>query len=375
MKKESRENKLFSKLCRMPQKALKAYLVKELNMIEGDGYAFYEGTFPVLLTAHMDTVHKNLPGKIYYTKTKDEKIEAWSPNGIGGDDRCGVYMILKLMKQLDCSVLFCEDEEIGSVGAGKFIKTDLCKRLKDEKKFKYIIELDRANSNDAVFYDDDNDEFHDFVTKEFWKESFGSWSDICELSPALEISSVNLSCGYYHQHTKNEYVILEEMEKAIEETYQLLMRTDLNAEPFKFVEVAYCYGKSLYNGYANHSGYGYNNGSNKYASSYDDYYDDYYGYRGYNADNYRTNKAKSNSNYLSTNNGTEIIKYGNTSTKTKEIVYLEVFINPNERVSDDYLMEAGSTADEAWKNLFFNNPKLCYEDIYDYYYTFDTYDD
>ncbi len=170
MKKKSRENKLFSKLCRMPQRALKSYLVKELNMIEGDGYAFYEGTFPVLLTAHMDTVHQHLPGKIYYTKTKDEKIEAWSPNGIGGDDRCGVYMILKLMKQLDCSDLLCEDEEIGSIGAGKFIKTDLCKRLRDEKKFKYIIELDRANSNDAVIYDDENDEFHDIVTKEFWKE-------------------------------------------------------------------------------------------------------------------------------------------------------------------------------------------------------------
>ena len=367
MKKESRENKLFSKLCRMPQKALKAYLVKELNMIEGDGYAFYEGTFPVLLTAHMDTVHKHLPGKIYYTKTKDEKIEVWSPNGIGGDDRCGVYMILKLIKQLDCSVLFCEDEEIGSIGAGKFVKTDLCKRLRDEKKFKYIIELDRANSNDAVFYDDENDEFHDFVTKKFWKESFGSWSDICELSPALEISSVNLSCGYYHQHTKNEYVILEEMEKAIEETYRLLIRTDLNAEPFKFVETVRYY-KNLYNGYGNRSGYNYNN--NKYASSYwDDDYDDYYGYYGYGADNYHTNKAKSN--YVSTNNGTEIIKYGGTSTKTEKAVYLEALINPNERISEGYLMSAGSTMDEAWKNLFFSNPTLCYGDIYDYYYTFD----
>ena len=251
-------NRLFEKICCMKQDKLKNWLVKRLEKIDkekvvcGDGFVYYDGTFPVLLTAHMDTVHKVQCKNVRYMTLSTGKTSVWEKNGIGGDDRCGVYMILKLLERVDCSVLFCEDEEVGSIGAGKFVGTELCKALKG--KFKYIIELDRANDKDAVFYEDDNEEFHKFITQNFWKETYGTWSDICELSPALEISSVNFSCGYYKAHTTMEYVILEEMETAIEEVYKVLLRTDLNAEPFKFERKVYA--KSLYYGWYG-GGYGY----------------------------------------------------------------------------------------------------------------------
>ena len=47
---------------------------------------------------------------------------AMSPQGIGGDDRCGVWMILQILRTANCHVLFCEDEEVGCVGAKKFTK-------------------------------------------------------------------------------------------------------------------------------------------------------------------------------------------------------------------------------------------------------------
>lgn len=224
---------MFKKICKMSQKELKKFVAKKLEethdkVIVGDGYVFAQGDFPVLLVAHMDTVHKELPKFIAYNKKTDSLS---SPQGIGGDDRCGVYMVLEVVKAFNCSVLFCEDEEIGGVGAEKFIKTDLAKTL----EFNYMLEFDRKGSNDAVFYDCANDEFEDFITKEFYKTAFGSFSDISILAPFFECAAVNLSCGYYNAHTTSEYVILSEMDESIYQACKILARTTEN-DKFEYIE-------------------------------------------------------------------------------------------------------------------------------------------
>lgn len=223
----------FAKLCRMSQKDLKEYMAAELSKTYEDvrnenGFVFAKGDFPVLLVAHLDTVHKKLPDNIVYDS---ETLTISSPNGIGGDDRCGVYMILEIIKKHNCSVLFCEDEEIGTVGAGKFVKSKLSKGL----DFNYIIEFDRKGNNDAVFYDCDNPEFEDFITKEFFKTSYGSFSDISVLAPALGCAAVNLSCGYYKAHTTDEYVVYPEMMKCIEEACKIIKNTTED-DKFEYIE-------------------------------------------------------------------------------------------------------------------------------------------
>lgn len=122
-KKNPYRDKRFEKILRKTQKELKAYLMNYLasNKYEpqsGEGWLYAQGTFPVLLCAHMDTVHKEIPKDLVY---KDNILT--SPQGVGGDDRCGVYTILKLIEKVKCSVLFLEDEESGCVGAQKFILT------------------------------------------------------------------------------------------------------------------------------------------------------------------------------------------------------------------------------------------------------------
>lgn len=236
-------NKDFEKICKMSQASLKNYVKQKLQkthhtVLSRDGYVYAQGKFPVLLMAHMDTVHEKLPDLIVYSE-KNNKVS--SPNGIGGDDRCGAYIIFKVLEKFNCSVLFCEDEEIGCVGARKFADSELAREL----EFNYIIEFDRANANDAVFYECANDEFEAFITKEFYKTNFGSYSDICEVAPALGCAAVNLSCGYYKQHTKEEYVILSEMERSIKEACKILERTT-EADKFEYVEAPSRYG-SLYN--------------------------------------------------------------------------------------------------------------------------------
>lgn len=238
-------NKYFENLCMMPQPNLKMVVASILRkkfgnkaVTTGDGFVFAQGDFPVCLVAHMDTVHREPPKQFVY-----EKGKLSSPQGIGGDDRCGIYIALNVINHYRCSVLFLEDEEIGCVGASKFVKHP----ISDGLKFNYMIELDRRGSEDAVFYECDNPEFEDFIIDtndgKDWAFAYGSCSDISTLAPAIGCAAVNLSCGYYQEHTKAEYVILSEMENCIQKVCRILERTKPD-DCFEYIEAVYngkCY--------------------------------------------------------------------------------------------------------------------------------------
>ena len=136
-----RMNNKFIKICKMDKKELKKYLEKELskyykNVIAQDGFMYVKGKDKICLTAHMDTVHGEIV-KDYYVLKEDGKTIVSSPQGIGGDDRCGVYMIMKILEKtkLRPTILFCEDEEVGCVGSRKFTYT---KFIKDLEKMYFL---------------------------------------------------------------------------------------------------------------------------------------------------------------------------------------------------------------------------------------------
>lgn len=238
-------NEKFEKICLMKQSKLKSFLKDEMKengkeVIEDDGFLFIKGSIPILLVAHLDTVHKELPREIVYACGTIS-----SPQGIGADDRSGVYMVLEILKHHDCYVLFCEDEEIGCIGSGKFCKSSLAKEYIG--KFNYLIEVDRMNGNDAVFYECDNPEFEEFITKEHWKTNYGSYTDIVELSPVLGAASVNFSCGYYKAHTTDEYLDLSEMETNIKEICKLIERTDVEKDKYEYIEMKFSYSSYSHN--------------------------------------------------------------------------------------------------------------------------------
>ena len=237
--------KTFNEICMMTQKEVKEYMreyltSKAYKVANEDGYLYAKGDVPVLLMAHMDTVHKENCRDII-----NENGKIYSPQGIGGDDRCGIFMIMNIVKELHCSVLLCEDEEIGMVGARKFTQSDYV----NDVDVNYIIEFDRKGVNDAVFYSCDNKEFTDFVCDNTgFKESYGSFSDISTVAPALKTAAVNLSCGYYNAHTTQEYVMYDEMMDIIEAA-KALIKTE--SEHFEYIARKsyfgnYSYGNSNY---------------------------------------------------------------------------------------------------------------------------------
>lgn len=325
----------FIELCKMTQEELKDSLPQKLldagytDIVLGSGYIYATGDIPILLTAHMDTVH-NEPVKDFY-EFVDEKGNhiISSPQGIGGDDRCGIYMILEIIKEYKPFILFCEDEEIGGIGSDKFCAGDCIKELSE---LKYLIELDRANANDAVFYDCNNPDFTKFITETTgYKEEYGSFSDISTLAPACGVAAVNLSCGYYHAHTLREEVNVEEMLNTVEVVKTLLIT---ECEQFEYIE-RYKFSRSSYYGYGRYD-----------DDDYDD--DDYYG--GY------SNRAYSS--------------YSDYSSKTYMlIVTYQVTYQSGEHEEKTVEIESFSLSN-AWLKFFRENPSVCWNDVLGYDYDF-----
>lgn len=330
--------KRFKKICRKTQNELIAYIVTVLSnygydVIRENGFIYAKGNIPILLTAHMDTVHKETV-QVIHTALIDDKYYISSPQGIGGDDRCGVYAILEIIKTHKPYVLFCENEEIGCLGALAFCNSSY---IKDLSKLKYLIELDRANANDAVFYQCDNPEFTKFILKHTrYQEAHGSYSDISKLAPKCGVAAVNLSCGYYEAHNVKEYVVWEELLHTIDIVKDLL---ETECEQFKYIEAQYYY--SRYYDY----GYHYN-----YSSSPRTSYNQYTNYRS-------TNTSKS----------AQSIQYN----ENYNYVLLEVQ-HPSQYAPSHTVTSftQAKTKDAAWGKFFLEHPHLCYNDILDFSYDY-----
>ena len=240
-----RNKRLFEKIVRKTQSELKDWLNQQLiasgyQTINKDGFLYAAGSIPVMLIAHMDTVHKT---PVYEVCWNNNYNVAMSPQGIGGDDRCGVYMILRTIRELQCHVLFCEDEEIGAVGADKFIRSNI------KPMVNFLIEFDRRGSNDAVFYDCDNEDFIDLLEKYGFSEEFGSFSDISVIAPALKVAAVNISSGYYDCHTRYESVNMMEMHTNVDRIVALIK--DNKDKFFKYIPAVHTFRSKYSTTYGN----------------------------------------------------------------------------------------------------------------------------
>ena len=343
--------KSFKDILGMTQAELKDYLGKYLRskrymVVSGDGYLYAKGDIPVLLTAHMDTVHKDRIKTIAKESVivgDDIKTRLSSPEGIGGDDRCGVWMIMNILQTHKPSVLFCEDEEQGCKGSIKFAKTEYIKEL----GVNYMVELDRRGNNDAVFYSCDNKDFTKWIEEESgYKKAYGTCSDISKLMEPAGIAGVNFSCGYYKEHSKDEYIYVEEMNATMEMVRDLIdVKLD---EPFKYVRGSYWGGYG--SGYSGYSGYyGGTNTYNRTRSMWDDWgnWDSYY--NNYNG------SAKKNSAW-----NKRVSDY-----TTKLVVMID--INQIGEYGDMLSVEASSKT-ECWMELMMTYDLLYYAAIKEYWY-------
>lgn len=199
---------------------------KLLNMFSGQAifckehFILVKGAAPILLVAHLDTVHKH-PVKNICTSADDNIL--MSPQGIGGDDRCGVYALVNAYESsaIKPYLLFTCNEEVGGVGAKTFVKC-LDKLPPELSNLKCIVELDRKGSRDAVYYDCDNPNFEKYITSKGFETAQGSFSDISVIAPALGVAAVNLSSGYYNAHQLCEYINRKELNSTLAKVIEIV---------------------------------------------------------------------------------------------------------------------------------------------------------
>ena len=191
-------------------------------IINEGGFILVEGNAPVMLLAHLDTVHAEPVKEI--CATADGNI-LMSPQGIGGDDRCGCYALVKCYESAEKKpwLLFTTDEEIGGVGAKKFCLEYRAGLLPAELNgLKLLVEIDRKGENDAVYYDCDNPDFEAYINSKGFETAHGSFSDISVIAPELNLAAVNLSSGYYNAHTLHEYINRKHLERTISKVLEII---------------------------------------------------------------------------------------------------------------------------------------------------------
>lgn len=175
-------------------------------------------TFPCI-AAHLDEVHQAREKGYEVLVIRDEFIIGFNSgkrefNGIGADDKNGIWLCLKCLEKYDnLKCVFFVGEEQGCIGSRQ---ADM--RFFDDCRF--VLQCDRKGNSDFInrIYGDSlcSTQFSkDANLKEHgYKEENGMQTDVRTLRDrGLEISCANLSCGYYYPHTPHEMTNIKDLKK------------------------------------------------------------------------------------------------------------------------------------------------------------------
>lgn len=208
------------------------------------------GEYYPCVVSHMDTVHGS-HRELIETKTNliIENSEMGTliakhpttkeQTGIGGDDKCGVYVCLEMFERFDVlKGAFFVEEEIGMLGS----------KQADDKFFEnvgYAIQFDAPSSNwisevcsGVKLFDEDFKKEIKGTLNEcgYTKFSVDPFTDVNQLASKYDFNCLNLGCGYYRQHTTSEYVVVEEVSDSIKAGYELITKLGMEKYVHKKME-------------------------------------------------------------------------------------------------------------------------------------------
>lgn len=180
--------------------------------------------FPCVV-AHMDTVHNILPDgeeiNIGYNHIENSLYGINSvtnePTGIGGDDKCGIYVCIEALKTFEnIKIAIFVEEETGCWGS-KNAKEDFFNDVG------YFIQFDAPFdnwishylSNKKLFHEDG--EFFKIIKKSLrifmphYQLLKNSYTDVLPMKERFNKQAINFSIGYHDMHSPNEFIKLDEM--------------------------------------------------------------------------------------------------------------------------------------------------------------------
>jgi hypothetical protein len=272
----------FKELLSVPSKTYQEedmveYICDELEKIHG--VTFYrdnmmniyatkgtleEGEFYPMFIAHTDTVHNKIDKivvkeeklKLPYTFGKNfddtlvDVLKAYDvndlPTGIGGDDKCGIFICLELLKQLDkVKIGLFVSEETGCHGSSKCDENFL-------QDVGYITQYDAPGNHliteicSGVRLFERDGEFFTKTSKVI-TESFGNemlvqshpYTDISQLKKKIDVSCINMSCGYYNMHSPQEFISIEDVKCAIEAGKNMVKELGYKKYEYQYKPIVY----------------------------------------------------------------------------------------------------------------------------------------
>ena len=189
--------------------------------------------FPCVIS-HTDTVHNidtiNISEEMLPNAQREIKLsykaynDQGKPTGIGGDDKCGVFACLTLLEELPyLKAAFFVSEETGCHGSlkasedffsnvGYGIQFDAPENwMITEKCFGQVL-FDR----DSEFFNTCDKILTEGMNQNDMEYMVHPYTDVYALRGKFDFSCINISIGYYNYHTKNEYVVVEDVFNGID---------------------------------------------------------------------------------------------------------------------------------------------------------------
>ena len=246
--KSGKENKMRRFIIKYVKRKIKdARIVKDttgnIYITKGDAE-----TYPVIV-AHLDQVQENhskdftvmeVNGVLFGYSSKNRRFE-----GLGADDKNGIWIALKCLKYDAIKLAFFVGEEIGCIGSNQA-------DMDFFKDARFVIQPDRRGKDDLITsicgLELCSKEFISAVNAEKfgYRENDGLMTDIETLKTnGLELSAVNLSCGYFRPHTNEEFTVVKDLENCLA-FVQHIIETCTDTYPHVAVNTFYDYYDDFY---------------------------------------------------------------------------------------------------------------------------------
>lgn len=164
---------------------------------------------PVALIAHCDAVWDKPPAKIV---DRNGVLSVKRGGILGADDRAGVAAILAcVLRGSTPQIYLTTGEESGGIGATALANSGYT----PPDSVRVLLQLDRQSGNDFVTYDCASADLDAWCERFGWIKDSGLFSDISILAPWWGIAAANLSVGYYNQHSRQEYLVIPQLEHCV----------------------------------------------------------------------------------------------------------------------------------------------------------------
>ena len=216
-----------------------------------------EGSDRIIVNAHMDTVASAVADVGVFKTAEDVVFKSKNNQVIGGDDKCGVFAVLKLITDSEIDVpltaLLTVAEESGCNG----VRHAMTHHLDYFFDCNFWITIDRRGNSDIITENCDyqlcadkiDSLLGDLGADSGWSTAAGSISDVSEGVVSLQINGINLAAGYYGAHTGAEKVSLKDLRRSIDFLKQTIIpkmyshfsnnKDDITWEPTKAWKPAY----------------------------------------------------------------------------------------------------------------------------------------